>query len=66
MWEIPFIWDNFAEDNESEEEASEYEDSSDDDEDEMVGMLKDLMSPGTSAEIISKLKKGGGLKFFVT
>lgn len=66
LWEIPFIWDNFSEDNDSSAsgESSEY-DSEDEDNDQMLEMIRNLLTPDTSKKVVNQVRKGGGLRFFI-
>ena len=66
VWEMPFVQNEFDEDNDSGDEASE-EDSEEEDEmkNYMTEMLKDIINTGASKKVINELKRGGGLKFFI-
>ena len=68
IWQIPFLCDNFDEDNDTDRESSSDEDYGEEDPGvmaKMVDLLKNLMTKKTSQKALAEIRRGGGLKFFV-
>ena len=68
IWQIPFLCDNFDEDNDTDRESSDEEEYDEEDPGvmaKMVDLLKNLMTKKTSQKALAEIRKGGGLKFFV-
>ena len=68
IWQIPFLCDNFDEDNDTDRESSDDEEYVEEDAGvmaKMVDLLKNLMTKKTSQKALAEIRKGGGLKFFV-